>query len=146
MAALGLGLACSLGVSCSLSGLSGAAAKLRLFATSDFAQLSAGRTVGVSALPEILAYRLRGAMSGGEEKTLATFSRLEKASLRLEAGTWDFILEALDAEGLAILTGRKTRSQIGSGESSLSFVLAPPRLGLGLGEGLPELGGHGTRR
>ena len=84
-----------------------------------------------SVLPDfnegrITNYRLFGSIGAGGETLLTSFTSPAGAAVSLQQGTWNFTLEACDAENKAILMGKVADRVIApNGDNSVSFTLLP---------------------
>jgi uncharacterized repeat protein (TIGR02543 family) len=85
---------------------------------------ASARTI-LPSTPDIAEYILYGGLSGGTQKSLASFETLSSgSSVALAAGTWDFTLKAEDASGNVVLSGEQNDVKL-SADTSLTFTLSP---------------------
>ena len=92
---------------------------------------SSSRTVLPSTNPGIENYELLGALSGGSQASLGTWTSLAGANVLLDEGTWDFTLEATNSDGDVFLSDSLSGVILSNYSVSLNFTLEPLSSGTG---------------
>jgi hypothetical protein len=80
--------------------------------------------------PTIARYQLFGTRQGGSQASLGSWTSLVGATVSVQVGSWDFLLDAYDGTGTLVLEG-SLASQSVTAASTLTFHLLPLQSGSG---------------
>lgn len=94
-------------------------------------KLSTGSSkVILPGTPTIARYQLFGTRQGGKQESLGSWTSLSGASVSVQIGTWDFLLDAYDASDKLVLEGSVAGKSL-SADATLTFALSPIASGSG---------------